>query len=81
MLAEVDKMVNDVLVVASGAVLAMAQHRLGQTTEAQRTLTLAETRAAAKLPKADAADLGVSWNDVLVARMLLREARDVIGKK
>jgi Leucine-rich repeat (LRR) protein/Flp pilus assembly protein TadD len=62
-------------------VLAMAQQRLGKASEAQATLALAETRAAEQLPKAGTRDLGNLWNDVIVARMLLKEARELIEKK
>ena len=61
------------------ALLALAQHRLGQTAEARVTLARAETLADEKLPK-PGADLGIGWHDVLVSQMLLREARETIGK-
>jgi hypothetical protein len=80
-LAEVSKTDTDAVAVPSLSVLAMARYRLGLTAEAQATLNVAQRRAADRLPTADAADLGASWSDVLVARMLLREARDMIGKK
>jgi tetratricopeptide (TPR) repeat protein len=71
----------DFVTVQSLSVLAMAQHRLGRTVEAAATLELAQQRAADRLPKTDVADLGKGWHDVLTARMLLREAQDVVGTK
>jgi len=62
------------------ALLALAQHRLGQTDEARATLARAEVLAELNLPK-PGADLGSAWHDVLVSQMLLREARETIGGK
>jgi serine/threonine protein kinase/WD40 repeat protein len=63
-------------------VLALVQHRLGQTRAAQATLARAETVATnSRLVLPDVPDLGSSWHDVLISRMLLREAREVIAGK
>lgn len=62
------------------ALLALAQHRLGQTAEARVTLARAEVLAQEKLPK-PGTDLGSAWPDVVVSQMLLREARETIGEK
>jgi hypothetical protein len=67
--------------VARVCVLAMAQQRLGKTQEAKASLALADTRVKEILPTVDAVDLGKSWNDVLIARMLFNEARELIEKK
>lgn len=64
----------------ASALLALAQHRLGQTAEARATLIRAEVLADEKLPK-PGADLGGAWREVLVSQMLLREARKSIGEK
>ena len=80
-LGELSKSGIVVVAAPSMCVLALAQHRLGQRAEAQATLARAEDFAAKNLPKPDAADLGSAWNDVLIAHLLLREAREVIGGK
>jgi tetratricopeptide (TPR) repeat protein len=61
------------------AVLAMAYHQLGQTNEARAILANAKEVTDTKLPKADSGDLGEAWNNVLIARILLREANTLIG--
>ena len=80
-LGQLSKHDNAELAGTSLCVLALTQNRLGHRAEAQATLARAEAFAAERLPKPDAADLGGAWNDVLIARLLLREAREVIGKK
>ena len=72
---------NNYVAVARVCVLAMVQHHLGKTQEAKASLALADTRVKENLPNVDAADLGNSWNDVLIARMLFNEARELIEKK
>jgi tetratricopeptide (TPR) repeat protein len=61
------------------AVLAMARHKLGQTNEAHAVLANANQVNETKLPKLDSGDLGAAWNNVLIARILLREADTLIG--
>ena len=68
------------IAVPNASLVAMAQHRLGKTAEARAALNAAEARAAESLPKPDAADLSPAWNDVVIAHMVLREARATIGK-
>lgn len=80
-LEQLTKCENEMLAGTSLSVLALAQHRLGRQAEARATLVRAEAFAAAKFPKSDAPDLGGAWNDVMIAHLLLREAREVIGKK
>ncbi len=65
--------------VPDAALMALAQHHLGNAAEARAALSTAETRAAF-LTKLDAPDLGPSWNDMLIAHLLLREARAAVGK-
>ena len=62
---------------SAGALLALAQLRLGKTAEARATLARAEVLAAEKLPK-PGTDLGGAWHDVLISRMLLKEARTAL---
>ncbi len=62
------------------AVLAMAHHRLGEATEARAALVKAEEMAVALPPKPDDHDLGRNWQDVLIARQLVKEAEALLGK-
>ncbi|HZL42809.1 MAG TPA: serine/threonine-protein kinase [Verrucomicrobiae bacterium] len=62
------------LAVAANAVLAMAQHQLGQTAEARTTL-----RDAAKFgPASDPLPVSLTENDEMTANLLLQEARALI---
>jgi serine/threonine protein kinase/predicted Zn-dependent protease len=61
------------------AVLAMAQHQLGQKGNAAAALSKASELASHHLPKPGSADLGASWGDWIIAHMLLREARQLIA--
>jgi tetratricopeptide (TPR) repeat protein len=64
--------------VQAGAVLAMAQQRLGQTNEARTALAKAKQIAETKLPKPGSGDLGPDWQDWIISHTLLREAQDLI---
>jgi len=61
------------------AVLAMARYQLGQTNEARAVLSNAEEVTETKLQKLDSGSLGESWHNVLIAHILLREAKTVVG--
>jgi eukaryotic-like serine/threonine-protein kinase len=63
---------------AAHLVLAMAQMRLNQTTAARATFDQGAEIIATKLPKLESGDLGVQWQDVIIANLLLREARALI---
>src|SRR4029077_11242657 len=61
------------------AVLAMAQWRLGQKDSARATLSEGN-KLAQDISSNQALDLGDKWLDWLVARILLREATELIAK-
>jgi tetratricopeptide (TPR) repeat protein len=61
------------------AVLAMAQHQLGQRENAASALSKASELASNHLPKPGGRDLGASWGDWIIAHTLLREARQLIA--
>jgi len=61
------------------AVLAMAHHHLRQVNDAGAALTNAMKIAETRLPKPESGDLGGLWNDWVIARALLREAKELIG--
>ena len=63
---------------AAYAVLAMAQHRLGHATDAQSALAKAVDLTQTKLPPLDRGNLGEDWHDVVIAHLLLREAKALI---
>ena len=69
---------DDTLGVQAWMVLAMAHHRLNNREEAQDTFRKGKDLADAKLPKPGSGDLGPSWNTVLIAHILLREAQALI---
>jgi Flp pilus assembly protein TadD len=60
-------------------VLAMAQHRLGQTEQARDSLANGIAIADAKLPKIEKGNLGGEWNDWIIAHVLIREAKAMIA--
>ncbi|MFN0125454.1 MAG: tetratricopeptide repeat protein [Verrucomicrobiales bacterium] len=61
------------------AVLAMALHRLGQPDEARAALAKASDLVATHLPSPDSGDFGgIDWSDILIARLLLREAKALL---
>jgi len=60
------------------AVLAMAQHQLKQTEAARASLAKAAEVAQTKLPAAGSGNFGESWNDWIIAHVLLREAQALI---
>ena len=57
----------------------MAQLRLGLKDAARDTLTQGN-RLAPEIPSTQTPDLGDKWLDWLVARILLVEATDLVGK-
>ena len=61
------------------AVLAMAHHRLDASPQARAALTKAEELAAALPPNATDKDLGGNWQDVLIAKLLLSEAKALMA--
>jgi len=66
---------------SAGAVWAMAQQQLKQPDEARKTLAQATQVFETKLPKLASGDLGENWPEWLIARLLLREARELVQKK
>ena len=67
--------------VQAHAVIAMSHHRLGQPTEARAALAKATELAATLPPKPGENDLGGDWKDVLIAKLLLQEARTLLDEK
>ena len=67
------------------AILAMAFHRLNEPAEAHAALAKARELAAANVPSLDGNDLGTvggtSWHNALIAHLLLREAKALLGEK
>jgi serine/threonine protein kinase len=59
-------------------VLAMAQHQLKQPDEARAALARGLEIVQKKLPKLDGGDLGLSWWDVLMSYILMREAKEMV---
>jgi tetratricopeptide (TPR) repeat protein len=60
------------------AVLAMAQYRLNQTNEARATLAIGEELSSKKMPQFGSHDLTIDWKDMVMSRVLLREAHALI---
>ena len=63
---------------AAYLVLAMAQMKLKQEPAARVALGQGAEMVEKKLPKLDSGDLGFQWADVIIANLLLREARALI---
>jgi eukaryotic-like serine/threonine-protein kinase len=61
------------------AVIAMARYQLVQTKPAQASLAKAILLAEAKLPRLQDGDLGIGGRDWIMAQVLLREAKQLIG--
>ncbi len=61
--------------VAAHMVLAMAQQKLNQPEEAQKTFGRGLRIAEARLTNAN----GPQWNDYMAARLFMREARALLG--
>jgi tetratricopeptide (TPR) repeat protein len=61
------------------SVLAMALYKQKRFDEARAALASAVDIAKTKLPSLDSPDLGEGWLDVLIADILMREAKGVIG--
>ena len=59
-------------------VLAMAQYRCNQSTDAGVTLAKGVEMAERTLPKLESGDLGAGWLDWVIAQALLREAQALI---
>jgi tetratricopeptide (TPR) repeat protein len=68
---------NPRLGTATHAVLAMAHYRLKHTEQAQTALAKG-VETAEKLPKLQDGDLGINWNDWIIAQALLEEAKALI---
>ena len=60
------------------AVLTMAQPQLKHADEARAALGKAVELTQTKLPRLDSGDLGQLWHDLVVAHILLREAKALI---
>ncbi|HOX59984.1 MAG TPA: serine/threonine-protein kinase, partial [Candidatus Paceibacterota bacterium] len=71
---------NYTTVVSAGAVLAMAQQQLKQPEEARKSLAQATQVFETNLPKLESGDLGENWPEWLIARILLREAKELVEK-
>ena len=65
---------NHHVAVASGAVLAMAQHQLKQADAARTTLAEIDHLSQTKLQKMESE----AWQEWVVARFLLEEAKELI---
>jgi eukaryotic-like serine/threonine-protein kinase len=63
------------------AILAMGQYQLKQTAEARASLAKGIKTANDHLPQFGSHSLGPDWKDVIIARVLLSEARELIEKK
>jgi hypothetical protein len=61
------------------SVLAMAQHRLGQTAEARQMLEQANGLIDAHLPRLDPGELADTWHDWLIAEIIRGEAAELIA--
>ena len=62
------------------ALLALSRFRTGETEAANAALAQAETIRTEKLPALTAGKLKDGWHDVLIAEILLREARSVVSE-
>lgn len=72
---------NTVSLASSSLVLAMARHRLGEAEAARHALDEGAGLIAQHWPEPERG-LGESWHDILIAHVLLREARALIeGEK
>jgi hypothetical protein len=61
------------------SVMAMALYAQKRVDEARASLSSAVDIAKTKLPSLDSPDLGDDWLDVLIADILMREAKGMIG--
>jgi eukaryotic-like serine/threonine-protein kinase len=66
---------------SAGAVLAMAQQQLKQPDVARKALAQATELSETKLPKLESGDLGENWPEWLIARILLREAKELMKNR
>ncbi len=66
---------------SAGAVLAMAQQQLKQPEDVRKALAQATQVFDTKLPKLESGDLGENWPEWLIARILLREAKELAEKQ
>lgn len=67
--------------VSAGAVLATAQQQLKQPEESRKHLAQAVELSETKLPKLESGDVGENWPEWLIARILLREANEILKEK
>ena len=70
---------EDLRTVQAYAVLAMAQHQLDDDPAAHASLARASELANTTPAKAGVRELGLTWHEVLAARLLLAEAKNVVG--
>ena len=59
-------------------VLAMAHYQLKQTNEARAAFAIGAEIERTKLPRLESGDLGGGWPDWIIARALMREAKEMI---
>lgn len=69
---------NPVLDVEARLVLAMAQRRLNRAEDARAALAAAAADMESQMPKLEGRDLGGNWNDWIIARALMREAKALV---
>jgi len=72
---------NAALSAALRATLAMARHRLGKVADARQALAEAAKLFEENWPRVNEGKLGAGWHDVLIAQILLHEARTLIEPK
>ncbi len=60
------------------AILAMAEHQLKQPQQARQALAEAVSIIQTRLPQTDKGELDQNWVDGVIARILLREAREFV---
>ena len=60
---------------------ATAEQQLKQPEDARKALAQATQVFETKLLKVESGDLGENWPEWLIARILLREARELVEKK
>jgi hypothetical protein len=63
---------------AAGVVQAIANHQLGRAAAAQTAQTRGAEIIATQFPQLSSGDIGREWPDWLVARILLREAKELV---
>jgi tetratricopeptide (TPR) repeat protein len=69
---------EDLRRVESLLLLAMTQQKLGETDLAKSTLARGLHLADTSVPKPQIRDFGLNWQDVIMSRLLMKEAKEVI---